>query len=189
MSTKSGPGLLSLILVVTFAALQPRARAQTPAPPAAPTIKTRAQIVIVDVVVTDKNQNPVHNLKQSDFNVLEGNTPQTISHFEEHIYPNPKAPPAEHLPAMPPGVFTNFTSVPPGDALNIILLDTLNTPMLDQTYVHSQLKQYLNTAKPGVRTAIFGLTSHLILLQGFTTDPEILKSIVNKKYEIGRAHV
>lgn len=81
-----------LFALVTFAALQPVTYSQTPAPAPAPaTIKARAQIVIVDVVVTDKNQNPVHNLKQSDFNVLEGSAPQTISHFEEHIYPNPQS--------------------------------------------------------------------------------------------------
>ena len=171
----------SLLVVFAITALQPQARAQTPAPTQAPTIKARAQIVIVDVVVTDKNQNPVHNLKQSDFNVLEGSAPQTISHFEEHVFPNPKAPPAEHLPPMPPGAFTNFSPVPPGDSLNIILLDTLNTAMTDQSYVRSQLKKYLDTAKPGVRTAVFGLTSRLVLLQGFTSNPEILKSLIDKK--------
>ena len=171
----------SLLVVVAIAVLQSPAHSQTPAPATAPTIKARAQIVIVDVVVTDKNQNPVHNLKQSDFNVLENNSPQTISHFEEHIYPNPKAPPVERLPPMPPGVFTNYSPEPPSDAINIILLDTLNTQMKDQSYVRAQLKQYLNTAKPGIRTAIFGLTSRLILLQGFTSNPEILKSIIDKK--------
>jgi VWFA-related protein len=177
---------LSLVLVATATFLQ--AQSPTPAPqpsqnpPAvASTIKANAQIVIVDVVVTDKNKNPVHNLKQSDFNVREGSTLQAITHFEEHIYPDPKAPPVEHLPPLPPGVFTNFSPDPPGDAINIILLDTLNTPLLNQADVRSQLKDYLNTAKPGVRTAIFGLTSHLLLLQGFTSNPEILKSIVNKK--------
>jgi VWFA-related protein len=173
-----------LALIATTAFLQaqsPAPAAQNPTPTTTPTIQANAQIVIVDVVVTDKNQNPVHNLKQSDFNVLEGSTPQTISHFEEHIYPNPKAPPVERLPPLPPNVFTNFSPDPPSDAINIILLDTLNTPLADQMYVRSQLKEYLNTAKPGVRTAIFGLTSRLILLQGFTSNPEILKSIVNKK--------
>jgi VWFA-related protein len=171
----------SLLVIFALTVFQPLAHSQTPAPATAPTIKARAQIVIVDVVVTDKNQNPVHNLKQSDFNVLENSTPQTISHFEEHIYPNPKAPPVEHLPPMPPGVFTNYSPEPPSDAINIILLDTLNTQMKDQSYVRAQLKQYLDTAKPGIRTAIFGLTSRLILLQGFTSNPEILKSIIDKK--------
>jgi VWFA-related protein len=175
-----------LALIATAAFLQgqsstPAAQPSQNPPAATSTIKARAQIVIVDVVVTDKNKNPVHNLKQSDFNVLEGSTSQTISHFEEHIYPDPKAPPVEHLPPLPPGVFTNYSPDPPSDAINIILLDTLNTPLINQAIVHSQLKEYLNTAKPGVRTAIFGLTSRLILLQGFTSNPEILKSIVNKK--------
>jgi VWFA-related protein len=174
--------LYLLSALVTFSALHPVGYSQTPAPTPAPTtIKARAQIVIVDVVVTDKNQNPVHNLKQSDFNVIEGNAPQTISHFEEHIYPNPKTPPVEHLPPMPPGIFTNYSPEPPGDAINIILLDTLNTPMTDQSYLRGQLKKYLDTAKPGIRTAIFGLSTHLLLLQGFTSNPDILKSIIDKK--------
>ncbi len=183
--------LKSLYILTAVLAIQPHARSQSPAPPAtqstAPppasgvTLKATARLVVVDVVVTDRNQNPVHNLKQSDFSILEHNVPQTISHFEEHIYPNPKAPKPETLPALPPGTFSNYTPTPPGDSLNILLLDTLNTPMKDQAYVRDQLKRYLKTAQAGARTAIFGLTSRLLLLQGFTSNPEILKAVIDKK--------
>ena len=184
MAVKSTRRLLKPLLLLAVALVEhdPQARSQSPAPaPAETTIKARAQIVIVDVVVTDKNQNPVHNLKQSDFNVLEGSAPQTISHFEEHIYPNPQKPPAAPLQHLPLGVFTNFSPRPASDSVNIILLDSLNTPMADQAFVFSQLKKYLKTAQPGIRTAIFGMASHLILLQGFTSDPDILKSVLDKK--------
>lgn len=67
------------------------------------TLKTNAQIVILDVVVTDKNKKAVHNLKASDFNVLDSGTPQTISHFEEHVYPNPKLSPAPPTASSAPG--------------------------------------------------------------------------------------
>ncbi len=36
------------------------------------------------------------------------------------------------MPALPPGVFTNITPPPPQRPINILLLDTLNTPMTDQ---------------------------------------------------------
>jgi VWFA-related protein len=82
---------------------------------------------------------------------------------------------------MPPGFFTNWTPTPPNNAVNILLLDTLNTPLQDQSFVHDQLKQYLKTTKPGARIAIFGLTTRLNLLQGFTSDPELLKTAINQK--------
>ncbi|MCU1323900.1 MAG: VWFA-related domain protein [Acidobacteriaceae bacterium] len=145
------------------------------------TLKANARLVVVDVVVTDKNQNPVHDLKQSDFSLLEGNAPQSITHFEEHRYPALNAQPVESLPPMPPGMFTNFTAVPPSSSLNILLLDTLNTPMTDQAFVRDQLKNYLKKAQPGIPTAIFGLTSRLIMLQGFTSNPDLLKALVEKK--------
>ncbi len=90
-------------------------------------------------------------------------------------------PSGPELPKLPPGNFTNYTPVPPGGALNILLLDTLNTPMTDQSYVRYQLQQYVKKADPGARIAIFGLSTHLYLLQGFTSDPEVLKDAVEHK--------
>ncbi len=176
--------LKSLLLLATLPSL---AYAQTPiqaapattTPPVA-TLKSNTRLVVLDVVVTDRSQHPVHNLQQSNFTVLENNTSQSIRHFEEHIYPNPTAAKPEPFPVLPAGIFTNFVPAPPGDSLNVLLLDTLNTPMSDQAFVRNQLKEYLKTARPGTRIAIFGLTSRLSLLQGFTSDPELLKSFIEK---------
>src|ERR1700749_2717530 len=56
--------------------------AQAPPPPV--TLHASTQLVVVDVVVTDKNRKPVHGLKQTDFMLTEDNAPQTLNHFEEH---------------------------------------------------------------------------------------------------------
>jgi VWFA-related protein len=136
--------------------------------------------VIVDVTVTDSHQNPVHNLKPSDFVILEDNVSQPVKSFEEHFASHEPTKP-EELPHLPPGVFTNFTPVPPNSALNIVLLDTLNTPLADQAYVRDQLKHYLKNSPREARIAIFGLSTHLYLLQGFTSDPETLKTAVDRK--------
>ena len=175
-----------LLPLIFFPALTSLALAQTPAQPASsqpvPTIKAGTQIVIVDVVVADAKGQPVHNLKASDFAVLENNVSQPIKNFEEHTAITAaeaaKLPP---MPRMPPGVFTNYTPTPANSAVNVLLLDTLNTPIKDQFFVRDQLKKYLKSAQPGARTAIFGLSSRLYLLQGFTSDPEILKTILNQK--------
>src|ERR1700685_38861 len=43
------------------------------------TLKASAQLVIVDVIVTDSKQTPIHNLKASDFTVLENGAPQQVT--------------------------------------------------------------------------------------------------------------
>ena len=146
---------------------------------------TGTQEVVVDVVVTDDKGHPIQGLKQSDFTLQENNVPQRLRSFEEHVGPTAaelaKQPP---MPKMPPGTFTNFSPVTQDTALDILLIDALNTPTRDQAFVRDQLKKYLKNAKAGTRIAIFGLTTHLSLLQGFTADPEILKAIIDKKNPI-----
>jgi VWFA-related protein len=146
--------------------------------PPVSSLTTGTKIVILDVVVTDSKQKPVHYLSASDFTVLENNAPQRIKSFEEHSGASTKPEPPLHLP---PGNFTNYTSVPADTALNILLLDTLNTPMDAQTYVHNQLRLYLKNSPPNAPLAIFGLSSHLWLLQPFTADPELLRSAIDRK--------
>ena len=158
----------------------PPGKAQT-APGSAPTLKANAQLVVVDVVVTDSKQAPVHNLKASDFTVQENGARQQVTGFEEHVtMPPSQAGKIAPMRPLPPGIFTNYTPVPEGSAVNVLLLDALNTQMKDQSYVLDQLREYLKNAPAGTRIAIFGLNNHLILLQGFTTDLALLKSVVEK---------
>jgi VWFA-related protein len=174
--------LLPLIFFPALTSLLAQTLVQQPPSQSVPTIKANTQIVIVDVVVTDSKGQPVHNLKASDFAVLENNVSQPIRNFEEHTAlstaETAKLPP---LPKMPPGIFTNYTPTPDSGAVNVLLLDMLNTPIKDQSFARDQLKQYLRSAPPGTRIAIFGLTSRLYLLQGFTSDLEILKTALNQK--------
>jgi VWFA-related protein len=163
--------------------LSPQASAQTGGAPlqpsATPTIHATARLVVVDVVVTDGNGNPVKGLKQSDFHVIERKSPQTIQSFEEHTGVSQAAAPVPP-PKLEPGVFTNAAITPAGSAVDVLLLDTINTPMIDQSFVRGQLLQYLRSAKPGSRIAIFGLTTRLVMLQGFTSDPEMLRRAVER---------
>ena len=171
---------LGLILAALSTAA---ATAQTTAPPPQgpiPTLQANTQLVVVDVVVQDKDGHPIHGLKVEDFHLTEGKTLQTLRHFEEHstLIPVEQGP---QLPPMPPGTFTDYTPIPPNGTLNILLLDALNTPTKDQSYVRDQLQEYVKNARPGTRIAIFGLANSLILLQGFTSDPQTLKDAVNHK--------
>lgn len=158
----------------------------TPQP--ASTIQANTNLVVVDVVVTDAHHNPVHKLAKSDFTVLESGAAQTIKTFEEHTAVEAVAPLPPPL-KLPPGTFTNFTNAPENGALNVLLLDTLNTPMTAQIDVRNQMLKYLKEAHPGVRMAVFGLTTRLVLLQGFTSDPELLRAVLNGKKGLPKGSV
>ncbi len=150
------------------------------------TLKANAQLVVVDVVVTDKRGKPVHGMQAADFSLKEDNAPQVIKNFEEHSALTLAD--ATKFPAMqkqPPGIFTDFMPAAANGAVNLVLLDSLNTPMGAQAYVRQQLVAYLKSTPPGSRTAIFGLTTRLLVLQGFTSDPEVLKSLLSKGFGKG----
>ncbi len=65
---------------------QDQAQPQTPPPPTSadgqPIFRTGINFVRVDVIVTDKNGNPVGDLKPEDFEVVEQGKPQTIESFK-----------------------------------------------------------------------------------------------------------
>ena len=91
------------------------------------TVRITTHAVLLDVVVTDRNGNPVTGLTQDAFSVAEKGKPQTISFFEEHKTLQSAAP--IQLPTLPLNVFTNFTPIAPPAAVNVLLLDSLNTPI------------------------------------------------------------
>jgi VWFA-related protein len=181
-------GVFALLLAGTFV-IAPNLLAQTadqnadqnPAPPAqpVPTVRVTTRAVLVDVIVTDKNGNPVSGLKQDAFTLLEQGKPQSISYFEEHV----GTPPSEsaELPTLPPNVFSNFSPFPTPPAVTVLLLDSLNTPVADQSYMHSQALKFLKSLRPGSRLAIYTLAGGLRLVQGFTDDPSVLLAAINNK--------
>jgi hypothetical protein len=115
------PALASLILILTLPAL-----AQTTPP--APTLKVYARETVVDVNVTDAKGNPVHGLTQADFTVKEDGKSQAIRSFEEF-----GTQPVQPLPKLPPNTYTNLQPPPASSAVNILLLDGLNTAPPDAT--------------------------------------------------------
>ena len=135
-----------------------------------PTIKTEARIVLVDVVVTQGKGEPVVGLRKDDFQVSEDGRPQTISFFEEHTGGTVSS---IALPPTPPDVYTNYPTIKTTDSINVLLLDTLNTQAIDQSYVRPQMAKYFLSAlaaPSGARIAIFTLGSTLRMVRGFTPD-------------------
>jgi VWFA-related protein len=145
-------------------------------------LRANARAVVVDVVVTRGNDEPVAGLHKQDFTVMEDGKPVTVDYFEEHTaraLPPGAIPP---LPKMPPNVYTNVPPAPESDAVNVLLLDSLNTRKQDQSFVHKQILDFLKSMQPGTRVAIFLLGSKLRFVQGFTADTSLLLAALDDKH-------
>ncbi len=132
--------------------------------------------MVVDVVATDAQDQPVQDLSKRDFQVLEDGRPQKIAYFEPHMDARAASVAAKDLP---PGVFSNAPVTTPADSVNLLLLDALNTPLRDQVFVRQSMQQYLDTASPGATMAMFSLDARLRLVQGFTSDAKALRTAIN----------
>lgn len=146
--------------------------------PPAPSFKTNAQAVSLDVVVTSSNGQPILALGKQEFEVLEDGKPQAIDLFEEHTATSA---PAATTPQLPPHVYTNQPAAPQGDSVNVLLLDNLNTKAQDQITLHKQIVDFLGKMPPGTQLAIFTLGSKLQLAQGFTADVSMLRAALDSK--------
>ena len=74
----------------------------------------------------------------------------------------------------PPNTYTNIPAKAPKGSWTIVLFDLLNTGVADQSYARNQLLQLLKSVPRGEPVALFVLTRHLEMVQGFTQDPEQL---------------
>jgi VWFA-related protein len=171
-----------VLAVATLGSVSGAQSASSSPQPSAPASALHASpgSVVLSVVVQGQDGQPVRGLKSQNFRVTEGGVAQTIAHMEEHSSQvSPLTAPS--FPSLPPGTFTNYTPIAAGETLNILLIDALNTPLKDRSFIRSQLVQYARHADPNTRIAVFGLANRLILLQGFTSGPSALRDVVERK--------
>jgi VWFA-related protein len=142
-------------------------------------LKAITRLVVVDVVATNKNGEPVTDLKPADFAVLEDGTPQEIRSFsfQKGGPLAVAAKPASHR-VLPPNVVTNVPEYSSDGSLNVILLDSLNTLTLDQIGARDHALQVLERLPSGRAIAVYVLSTKLQVLHDFTTDPAELKNAV-----------
>jgi VWFA-related protein len=166
---------VATLAAICAVALSAQSNEPTNLPQSQSTLKVNSRAVLVDVMVTDQKGNPVKGLKQGDFRVLEQGKKQSIGYFEEHTAEaSARRDGSRTFPQMPPNVFTNFSPLPMPPAVNVLVLDALNTPMADQMYLKKAAEHYLKTLKPGTRLAIFTMSMRLSFIQGFSDDPAVL---------------
>ncbi|MGE5736906.1 MAG: hypothetical protein ACM34E_17570, partial [Acidobacteriota bacterium] len=108
------------VLAIAFALLAAAARLHSQSPSRgvpAPTIRVSTRLVLVDVVVTDKQGKPVSGLKAEDFTIEEKGKKQKIAVFQTPEEAQQQNTP----PQLGPGLYTNrpeFRS--PGGPLTVL---------------------------------------------------------------------
>lgn len=157
-------GLLSAFSVGGLAWAQTPAGPQESAsekPAAAPgVIKTEANLVLVDVVATDKKDNYVRDLESSDFHVLEDDKEQTITSFSRSTEPGGPAGPAQ--PRYIVLFFDNATMSP-----------------TEQTRARQAAAQFVEKSASKERLmAVVDYTGTFRVTQNFTADNDLLKRAV-----------
>jgi VWFA-related protein len=152
----------------------------TPVYESATVLKSITRLVVVDVVATDKN-GAVTDLVRDDFTVLEDGKEQKVRVFNfQKPTINANGGAAVFPPKLPENVFSNVARYSASSALNVVLLDALNTNLPHQAYVRDQMIRYLEKMPEGQPLAVYTLGTKLTLLQDFTNDPAVLKQVVKE---------
>jgi VWFA-related protein len=136
------------------------------------TLKTTTRLVQVNVIVRDSHGAPVAGLNKDDFTLLDQNQLQTITIFSQE---GASIKPATAKP-LPPNVYTNrmeaLGKLP--ESVTVVLLDTLNTKLEDQSYARQQVIKFLKQLHSQDHIALYALTTKLTIIHEFTQDSTIL---------------
>jgi VWFA-related protein len=163
--------VLIFVLMATSFAQQKSAKDET-----STVLRVKTRLVVVDVVARDSKGAPVTDLKQDDFTVLEDGKQQKIRIFNFRGVNDSSVPVQQ--PVSQPNTVDNLPRFQSGRALNVILLDALNTNRMNQAYMRDAMIKYLEKLPENEPIAVYLLGDRLRLLQDFTTDPATLKDVV-----------
>jgi VWFA-related protein len=141
-----------------------------------PTFRTTVRRVVVDVVVRDSANRPVHGLNPSDFVVAEDGQPQNILSFDVFDLDKPSISLPANTPHMPANHFVNIPPTPEHGPLYVILYDLANIEIDDQLDARRQVMKFIKNMPEGTRFAVFVFvrSDGLYLVQGFTNDKALL---------------
>ena len=154
------------------------AHAQQPTYETSAVLKVKSRLVVVDVVARDGKGVPVTDLKQEDFTLVEDGKEQKVRIFSFQHPDDSVATAPPQAPANGMNVVDNLPHFQPGRALNVLLMDALNTSRLNQVSMRQAMIKFLETLPANEPIAVYLLSDRIHLLQDFTTDPATLKDVV-----------
>lgn len=173
---------LALVAALSFLprAVLSQTAAQQSIPTGSQVIHVESNIVLLDVVVTDRKGNLVNGLGKDDFQVFEDKTPEKILSFEA---------PAAHIAsttnvALPPLISStaDLDRLTPQAPVAIIVLDEVNTQFVDEAFARYSLGKYLDAQGDTLRqpTMLAAVDMHqFMVLRDYTTKRNDILSALN----------
>jgi VWFA-related protein len=142
------------------------------------TFGVTTRLVQVNVIVHDKDGQPVADLAAGDFRLYEDGKEQAIESFSIE---SAVAAVAREAPVSR-GDFGNRLRGPAGGGVTVILLDRLNTRFEDQALARAQIVRFIGQLQPQDRVALYILESDSVhVLHDFTTDSSALLRAVARQ--------
>src|SRR5580700_9897973 len=124
-----------------------------------PVVRSETRLVRVDVIVTDKKGNYIHDLSAKDFKVYDDNKQQEVANFSFGADPN--------SPASGERRYT------------ILFFDDSSMDTSDQPRARAAAVKFVDAnVAPDRAMAIVEFTGVLRITQNFTTNPEKLKQVI-----------
>ncbi len=153
------------------------------------TLQVYEDLVLVDVVVTDKKGNPIRNLKKEDFQLFEDNKPQMVSTFDFEDL-NAISEPAAATPAEPHKIDLAQKPVSAEERKElrnhrflILFIDQSSMPVEDLIQAQKTVRDFIEKQiTPADLVAVVSNGTTLKLLQNFTNDREALKKAASRLY-------
>ncbi|MFI5176363.1 MAG: VWA domain-containing protein, partial [Terriglobia bacterium] len=158
--------------------------------------KVYSDLVLVDVVVTDKKGNPIRNLAKKDFHVFEDGVEQSIEVFrfedvtqfeaERAKEPSPPLPaPTAAPPAQP--VQKTLATQKAEEArysnrrLIVMMFDLTSLDVPDAIFARKSAEEFIHTRiAPADLMAVVVMSATLRVVQDFTNDQSLLLAALNK---------
>ena len=145
-----------------------------------PVFRTGVQYVTVDVVVTDKNDKPITDLKKEDFVIVEGGKAQAVADFQFVNVPavTRTVNLAEAIKAPEPDVATNIAPSP-NSRLFVIVIDDLHLIEQDIVRIKQSLSDLLGAFAPDDEVALV-FVSHSDMSVNFTRNRAALAAVIDQ---------
>jgi VWFA-related protein len=180
VKTSRGSRRLGIVLFVLFTSLTlftslPGAAQQSQAP----TFRSKVEIIQLDVSVLDKHRQPVRDLTEKDFTILEDGKPQRIVGFSTFDVDDAAPPATGWMRDVPPDITTN--DLKPESRLFVIVLDDAMIPQDPSSTKSSKeiAKSIIDKLSPEDLTAIV-FTGDNRKTQDFTKDKTKLLAALDK---------
>jgi VWFA-related protein len=133
-------------------------------------LRSETHAVLISVAVRDSSGRAVEDLRKEDFTVTDNGTPRDFQ-----LFPSDTEAATRPAVSFAPNFFSNhYGPMAPAQRVTAILIDAANTPLDDQMAAREQAIKAVQNMTLRESVAIYAMTTQLDILQGYTTNRDLL---------------